>query len=49
MGCVNLAVNLASRQTPEALKRALEVLEKSCATGTAEACSLRASLQAARR
>jgi TPR repeat protein len=49
MGCVNLAVNLAGRQTPEALTRALELLSKACAKGTVEACSVRASLLAARR
>jgi hypothetical protein len=49
LGCINLAVNLASRRTPEALKRALDLLAKACATGSTPACDLHASLQATRR
>jgi tetratricopeptide (TPR) repeat protein len=48
-GCLNLAVNLANRQTPEALDRALELLRKACAAGTRQACTLEASLKANRR
>lgn len=49
LGCVNLAVNLAARQTPEARKRALDLLSRACATGGAEACRLKASMEATRR
>jgi TPR repeat protein len=47
--CVNLAVNLANRQTPEALDRALELLTKACAAKARQACELQASLRASRR
>lgn len=47
-GCINLAVNLANRRTPEALSRALDLLAKACAAGSKQACALQASLKARR-
>ena len=49
LACVNLAVNLAAGRNPEDLKRALDLLSNACAAGSAEACRLKASLQATRR
>jgi TPR repeat protein len=44
-GCTQLAVILASRQTPDDIKRARSLLDVACQRGVARACELRKSLK----